>query len=93
VDRHVTEYVETRLFRNGGGFLDPAAKAKRGPIARLRAWQRKRQTIRGLEALDNRLLADIGLDRAAIWQVAEDLAGTGASKRLVANDNSVVAAA
>jgi uncharacterized protein YjiS (DUF1127 family) len=93
MDRHVTEYVETRLFRNGSGFVDPAARAKRGPIARLRAWQRKGQAIHNLEALDDRLLADIGLDRAAIRQVAQDLAGTDASKRLVANDNRVVAAA
>ena len=93
MDRHVTEYAETRLFRNGGGFVDPAARVKRGPIARLRAWQRRAQAIRDLEALDDRLLADIDLDRAAIRQVAEDLAGTDASNRLVANDNRVVAAA
>jgi uncharacterized protein YjiS (DUF1127 family) len=93
MDRHITEYAETRLFRNGAGFADPAAKAKRAPIIRLRAWQRKRQAIRDLESLDDRLLADIGLDRAAIRQVAEDSAGTHASKRLVANDNRVLAVA
>ena len=41
-----------------------------GLVARLRAWNERRMTFAELHALDDRTLADIGLSRAEIDQVA-----------------------
>lgn len=44
----------------------PPARLQAGLIARLRSWFRRRAAIRELEALDDRILADIGLQRGRI---------------------------
>ncbi len=55
-----------------------------GLKTKLQVWQARRRAIAELKALDDRLLADIGMHRGAIAEVVDrSLAGTTA----VANDN------
>jgi uncharacterized protein YjiS (DUF1127 family) len=49
---------------------EPEAAPRPGLIVRLRRWQKRRETIRQLEALEDRILADIGLVRGDIPSVA-----------------------
>jgi uncharacterized protein YjiS (DUF1127 family) len=66
MSHHVTEYLETRQAFEVRRPLGAAAAGRWAPLAKLDAWQRRRRTIRDLEALDDRFLADIGLSRAQI---------------------------
>ncbi len=51
-----------------------------GLRARFKAWQARRRAIADLYALDDRLLADIGVRRGAIAEIVErSLAGTAAN--------------
>jgi len=52
------------------GAIATAYGAVAGLVARLRAWNERRMTFAELDALDDRILADIGLSRAEIDQVA-----------------------
>jgi uncharacterized protein YjiS (DUF1127 family) len=48
--------------------------------ARFKTWQTRRRAIAALHALDDRMLADIGVDRGAIPEAVEHaLAGTAAN--------------
>ena len=49
----------------------PDGRVIEGPVARCRNWLLKRQTIRELEALSDRQLADIGIERADIVATVE----------------------
>lgn len=93
MDRHVTEYLNARLSLYGIPVARPVAGVSSGPVARLRAWQKKRRARRDLQALDDPLLADIGLDRAAIGPVVEGLIVPGSRRRPIANDNGAARAA
>lgn len=50
--------------------LVSAASAFKAAIARLKSWNERRATFAELESLDDRILADIGLSRSEISQVA-----------------------
>lgn len=50
------------------------AMADGGVIEPIRLWNRSRETARQLQALDDRMLADIGLNRGDIDGVAQELA-------------------
>jgi len=89
MDHAVTEYLNARLSFYG----IPVARSVSGPGAKLRAWRKKRRARRDLLALDDRLLADIGLDRATIGTVVEGLVVTGSGRSPTANDNSTARAA
>lgn len=58
-----------------------------------RAWRDRRETLRALQRLDDRMLADIGLNRGMIDGVAEDLVRSRPANdnrplpRVPANDN------
>ena len=93
MDHRVTEYLDARLSLYATPIARPLADAVTGPFARLRAWQRKRQARRDLQALDDRLLADIGLDRAAIDAVVEGLAVTDTDGRTRTSINCATCAA
>jgi uncharacterized protein YjiS (DUF1127 family) len=47
-----------------------AGSAFKAAIVRLKSWNERRATFAELEALDDRILADIGLSRSEISQVA-----------------------
>jgi len=51
------------------------AAGGRGVAARYRRWRLERDTIRDLGRLDDRTLADIGVQRSHIRGIARDLAG------------------
>lgn len=93
MDRYVTEYLNARLSLYGTPIARPVASAQSGPVARLQAWQKKRRARRDLQALDDRLLADIGLDRTTIGSVVEGLVVPGSRRSRTANDNSTAHAA
>ncbi len=65
----------------------------RGAFGKLGSWRKRRQTIRDLEALDDRLLADIGINRDQIRLLVDDLIDTGAAEPSAANDNRAAVAA
>jgi uncharacterized protein YjiS (DUF1127 family) len=52
------------------GTIAAAYSAVAGLVARVRAWNERRATFAELDGLDDRILADIGLSRAEIDQVA-----------------------
>jgi uncharacterized protein YjiS (DUF1127 family) len=52
------------------GAIVAAYDAAAGLVARMRAWNERRVTFAELERLDDRILADIGLSRGEIDQVA-----------------------
>ena len=93
MEHNVTKYLDARLSLHEIPLARPAAGAGPGLVAKLRAWRKKRQARRDLEALDDRLLADIGLDRADIGAVVEGLLTTGSGRRATANDNCAACAA
>ena len=62
-----------------GTLVEKRLPARPGLFARIRNWVQRQRTIRALEALDDRLLADIGLERGRI-AVAVDLAGPRGSQ-------------
>ncbi len=93
MDPHITEYLNARLLPLEIPGARPVAGTVPGPVAKLRAWQKKRWARRDLQALDDRLLADIGLDRAAIGSVFGGLVASDSGKSPAANDNSAARAA
>lgn len=93
MDHQVTEYLNARLSLYGIPVARPVAGTPSGPVAALRTWRTKRRARRELLALDDRLLADIGLDRAAIGSVVEGLVISGSGKSPAANGNSAARAA
>ena len=52
----------------------PPRKPSVGTISRFRSWRRRRAAVRELEALDDRLLDDIGLQRGNIRKAVEQAA-------------------
>jgi len=93
MDQHVTEHIETRRSFRWRRPLHVAARSHSGPLNRLGAWRKRRQTIRDLEALDDRMLADIGLSRDQIRPLVDDLLDAGATGPSAANDNRAAIAA
>ena len=93
MDHHVTEYLEARRPFEVRRPLGVADGGRRGLLAKLDAWRKRRRTIRDLEALDDRLLADIGLSRAQIWPLVDDLLDASAAGPPAANDNCAAIAA
>jgi uncharacterized protein YjiS (DUF1127 family) len=67
--------LERGLIESFGESLSARTVAPRravdGPIARCRRWALRRRTVRELEALSDRELADIGVVRGQIEQIAE----------------------
>jgi uncharacterized protein YjiS (DUF1127 family) len=93
MEPHVSHYLDARIAAFDPPFLHLSRRRgqrRSGPglLARLQAWQERRRAIRHLAQLDDRLLADIGLSRADIRPVVEDLITAEA-----ANDNRPAAAA
>lgn len=66
-----------------GTLAEKRLPSRPGLGSRLRAWFQRQRTIRALEALDDRLLADIGLERGRI-AAAVDLAVSGGSRESAA---------
>ena len=93
MEHHVTEYLEARRPFEVGRRLGAAVNGRWGPLAKLVAWQKRRRTIRDLEALDDRLLADIGLSRPQIRPLVDGLLDAGAAGTPAANDNCAAMAA
>jgi uncharacterized protein YjiS (DUF1127 family) len=93
MDQHVNEYLETRRPFEWRRALGAAAGGRRRPLAKLVAWRKRRRAIRDLYALDDRMLADIGLSRAQIRPLVEDLLDAGAAGPSAANDNRAATAA
>ena len=93
MDQHITEFIETRRLFQWTRPLGIVANGHRRPLAKLSAWRKRRRTIRDLEALDDRMLADIGLNRDQIRPLADDLLNAGAAGPSAANDNHAAIAA
>ena len=74
MDTYVNDYLDARLSLFGTPVALSPARQSPGLLARLRAWNRKHRTLRELRALDDHVLADIGLSRDAIRPVVEGLA-------------------
>ena len=91
MDQNVTEYIETRRAFQ---WRRPAHETSHsGLLSRLNTWRKRRRTIRDLEALDDRMLADIGLNRDQIRPLVDDLLNAGAKGPSAANDNRAAIAA
>lgn len=93
MDHHVSEYLEARRLFQGRRRVGAAAGGVRRPFAKLHAWRTRRRAVRDLEALDDRLLADIGLTRAEIRPLVDDLLRAGRAEPPAANDNRAPIAA
>ncbi len=103
MDQDVTDFIETRRSFGWRRPLGSVATGHRSPLAKLGTWRKRRRTIHDLEALDDRMLADIGLSREQIRPLVEDLlnagaagagaAGAGAAGPSAANDNRAAVAA
>ncbi len=75
----LTNLVRTNTFR--GRVVEAGVSEL---LAGLRAWQARRRANAELRRLDDRVLADIGIERSAIPQVVDRLVARGAPP---ANDN------
>jgi len=93
MDHNVAEYIETRRSFEWRRPPGATAGGHRGPLAKLAAWRKRQRAIRQLEALDDRMLADIGLGRAQIRPLVDDLLEAGAAGPSAANDNCAAIAA
>ena len=93
MDQHVNDYLEARRTFEWRRPRDAAAGGRRRPLAKLGSWRKRRQAIRDLEALDDRMLADIGLSRSQIRPLVDDLLEAGAAGPSAANDNCAAIAA
>ncbi|MDH3965807.1 MAG: DUF1127 domain-containing protein [Rhodospirillales bacterium] len=100
MDHHVTEYLETRRPFEVRRRFGAAAGGRWGPLAKLDAWQKRRRAIRDFEALDDRLLTDIGLSRAQVRPLVDQvrplvdgLHDAGTAGTPAANDNCAAIAA
>ena len=93
MDQHVTDFITTRRAFEWRRALGSTASGHRGPLAKLGSWRKRRRTIRDLEALDDRMLADIGLSREQIRPLVDDLLDAGAAGPSAANDNRAAIAA
>jgi len=93
MDQHVTDFIETRRAFQWRRALGSTAGGHRRPLAKLATWRKRRRTIRDLEALDDRMLADIGLNRDQIRPLVEDLLKAGDAGPSAANDNRAAIAA
>ncbi len=93
MDHHVTEYLEKRRPFEVRRRFGAAAGGRWGPLAKLDAWQKRRRAIRDLEALDDRLLADIGVSRAQLRPLVDGLLDAGTAGTPAANDNCAAIAA
>ena len=93
MDQDVTDLIETRRSFEWRRPLGSVATGHRSPLAKLGTWRKRRRTIRDVEALDDRMLADIGLSREQIRPLVEDLLNAGVAGPSAANDNRAAVAA
>ncbi len=75
-----TDLIRTNTYR--GRVVEAGASEL---LAQIRAWQARRRANAELRRLDDRVLADIGIERSAIPQVVDGLVARGAPP---ANDNT-----
>ena len=64
-----TTYGDAEGFTNTAAAAAPRPEAKswfRAALASLQRWRRLRADLRALQALDDRMLSDIGLDRGRL---------------------------
>ncbi|MGQ0663339.1 MAG: DUF1127 domain-containing protein [Pseudomonadota bacterium] len=73
--------AERQRAERAAEILVQASQALARLFGAIKAWSNRKATIAELEALDDRLLADIGLTRGTIAQVAAGLAPRDDSRR------------
>ncbi len=75
-----TDLIRTNTYR--GRVIEAGVSEL---LAQVRAWQARRRANAELRRLDDRVLADIGIERGAIPAIVDGLVARGAPP---ANDNS-----